>query len=297
MLQYLQRLSLALKYFFMTEFLAIISTMFTRISICIFLLRIFSTKQHWRWGLYTFLVFVTVTQTSAAVLVLVQCQPVQRLWNPTIPGKCWNPHVQIRVGDFNGAISAFCDWVLATLPIVFLWNIQMSSRIKAGICCLMGMGFFSGLCAIVRTVYLQKLASTDITWQGVDLVIWATLEEKLGIIAACMPTLKPLFHQMRHGSLRSRLLRWRYYHRERPEEGKSGPDLRLTPLPPAKGPYSRIGDRNYTEVSIDAPQARLQRPTDGISKTTVVSLKQQRQDPNQDPNDGFVGRSPVRMTV
>lgn len=267
--------------------------MFTRISICIFLLRIFNTKKYWRWGLYTIIAFVTVTQIPSALALLVQCQPVQKWWNPTIPGKCWSSQAQISLGDYNGAVSVFCDWLLATLPIVFLWNVQISSRIKAGICCLMGIGFFSGLCAILRTVYFQKPAVADFTWHVVDLIIWAMLEENIGIMAACMSTLKPLFQQIKQGSSGSRLLGWRYFHRQRSEEDKGGPNLPLTALPPVKGPYSRVGDHNFTELSTGGPQARLQSATNGINKTTVVSLKQE----NQDPEIGFGGRPPVRMTV
>ena len=39
------------------------------------------------------------------------------------------------------AVAVLCDWTLASLPIVFLWNIQMSFKLKAGIRILMGMGF------------------------------------------------------------------------------------------------------------------------------------------------------------
>ena len=38
-------------------------------------------------------------------------------------------------------VSVLCDWILATLPIVFLWNLQMKVRVKVGICALMGMGY------------------------------------------------------------------------------------------------------------------------------------------------------------
>lgn len=39
------------------------------------------------------------------------------------------------------AASVLCDWILATLPVVFMWNIQMRTRLKVGICFLMGMGY------------------------------------------------------------------------------------------------------------------------------------------------------------
>lgn len=41
----------------------------------------------------------------------------------------------------NTAVAVLCDWTLASLPIVFLWNLQMSTKLKVGICLLMSMGF------------------------------------------------------------------------------------------------------------------------------------------------------------
>ena len=278
-----QRLFLALEYFYITELLATLSAMFTRLSICIFLFRIFSTKKYWRWGLYATITFVLVTQIPLAPILFLQCQPVQKNWNPTVQGKCWSPHVQRSISDFNGVVSVLGDWVLATLPIVFLWNVQMSSRIKAGICCLMGMGFFSGACTIARVVYFQKLY-TDISWHLLDANIWGALEVWVGIIAACMPMLKPLFYQIQHSRFGSKLLG--------AEQGKDGRNLRLTALPPETGPYSKISDRGYAGVGTDAPQARLQSATDGINKSPVIFLKRQQ----HDPENGSGDNAAMRMT-
>ncbi len=45
------------------------------------------------------------------------------------------------LADTLSAVSALCDWILATLPVVFVWNMQMTTRVKVGICVLMGMGY------------------------------------------------------------------------------------------------------------------------------------------------------------
>ena len=42
---------------------------------------------------------------------------------------------------FHIAVAVLIDWVLASLPIVSMWNVQMSVKIKAGILVLMGMGY------------------------------------------------------------------------------------------------------------------------------------------------------------
>lgn len=42
--------------------------------------------------------------------------------------------------DWKQVIAILCDFTLAILPTFYLWNVQMSPRIKFGICCLMGVG-------------------------------------------------------------------------------------------------------------------------------------------------------------
>ncbi|KAI4267833.1 MAG: hypothetical protein LQ337_008164 [Flavoplaca oasis] len=94
-------------------------------------------------------------------------------------------------------MAVFMDWLLANLPIVLLWNMQISTRKKSGICALMGLGYFSGACAIVRTVISDGVFKAgglaDFTWVIIDLRIWGTVENLAGIIAATIPTPKPLY--------------------------------------------------------------------------------------------------------
>lgn len=184
--------------------IGIFSGLCTRLSICLFLLRIFRTKREWRWGLYAVMIFATAVTVPTIVSLLAQCSPVQKLWDPLLPGSCWSPQTVIDIGYFNGAASVLCDWVLATLPIVFMWNIQMRIRVKVGICVLMGLGYFTGICAIVRTTL--SIVRTTLFNDGtsgaeqggsVQSAVWAILEINVGIIAASILTLKPLFNPSR----------------------------------------------------------------------------------------------------
>lgn len=84
--QRLLQLSQALKWQYICQILFIISTMFTRVSVCFFLLRIFGTKRKWKNTLYGIMAFSVATNISSASLVLAQCSPVQKLWDPLIPG-------------------------------------------------------------------------------------------------------------------------------------------------------------------------------------------------------------------
>lgn len=75
----------------------------------------------------------------------------------------------------------------------------MRPQKKLAICALMGLGYFSGICAIVRTVISMKVFKdgglADFSWVIIDLRIWGLTENLVGIIAASIPTLKPLYAQ------------------------------------------------------------------------------------------------------
>lgn len=93
---------LALKWSSIAAPIGITSGLCTRLSICLFLLRIFRTKREWRWGLYAVMVFATAVIVPTIVSLLAQCSPVQKLWDPLLPGSCWSPHTVIDIGYFNG---------------------------------------------------------------------------------------------------------------------------------------------------------------------------------------------------
>lgn len=46
----------------------------------------------------------------------------------------------IMKADRRAAMSAFLDIALSLLPIYFMWQIQLSTKLKAGICGLMSLG-------------------------------------------------------------------------------------------------------------------------------------------------------------
>lgn len=103
---YVPEILVGLKWQTLSQPLSILSVTFTRISICFFLLRILRTDRAWRWGLYSTAVFSAVTGIATAVVTVTQCQPVQKLWHPLLPGTCWSPETTVAIGDFQGGMSS-----------------------------------------------------------------------------------------------------------------------------------------------------------------------------------------------
>lgn len=89
---------------------------------------------------------------------------------------------------------AFMDLALALLPITIIWNLRLNWHKKLGLSVLMGMGVFAFICAVIKTSKLPELnARVDITYVTVSLWIWTANETNVLILAASIPTLRPLY--------------------------------------------------------------------------------------------------------
>lgn len=93
----------------------------------------------------------------------------------------------------QAVISIISDFVFAAFPILFLWRVQIDLRTKIGLWILMCLGFITGACCLVRTVLNNQSVPLDGTYDGIINWLWRLFEVQIGIIAACIPTLRPLY--------------------------------------------------------------------------------------------------------
>ncbi|KIM97019.1 hypothetical protein OIDMADRAFT_58562 [Oidiodendron maius Zn] len=176
------------------EFVLIVSTVFVKISISLFLKRLFLSSKRWAWFFWAFIAFNTITSLLDAAAIFPQCKPVQFNWDKSIVGgRCWSDESINAIGIAQGSIAAGTDFILSLLPTIFLWNIKIHWKIKVGVCGIMALGFASGGFAIARTALVPSLTAThDPTWDLVPLFTWAILEATFGVIAAAAPSVRPL---------------------------------------------------------------------------------------------------------
>ncbi|KAL4930734.1 uncharacterized protein BDV17DRAFT_258469 [Aspergillus undulatus] len=180
------------QYSSISQTLAIMACALGKTSWAVTLLRI--VFDRWmKWALWFIIITVNIVNILAALFVFVQCKDPRTNWDKTIVSKCWPDHVFTNYSLFVGAYSGAQDFLLALLPWTIVWNLQMKKKEKLGVAFAMSLGVFAGTAAIVKTIYLQKLsAKADFTWEMVPLLNWAAVEDALTIIAASIPTLKPL---------------------------------------------------------------------------------------------------------
>ncbi|TGO43733.1 hypothetical protein BCON_0974g00020 [Botryotinia convoluta] len=208
---------LASKYSVISQAFCIMALCVAKISICISLLRILQgSRAPWTRGtLWGTVVLQFVVNTGVMMCLLLQCRPTQKIWNQALHGSCWNPIVFVKLAQLQGGVAAFSDWSLSLIPIWIIKNLHLDKRNKVILCILMGLGIITGICAIVRTVYLiPYFDQKDPTYTNVNLLIWAGLERNIACIVACVPACRPLgkqFVQMvSHTSSRYRTRRTGY---------------------------------------------------------------------------------------
>ncbi|KAM7211422.1 hypothetical protein V8F06_013200 [Rhypophila decipiens] len=174
---------------------------FGKISIALLLMR-FKRTTPWKIFLWIMIAIQVLSAMTANIIQGAQCKPIEASWNPMIlmtdpTASCWDPNnVQASV-YVMGAIAVTTDVVFALIPVSFLRKVQRPMREKVVLGFLMGLGVFSAAAVVVKLTYLGPFGkSQDPLYDIVPLATWSVVEELLGIIAACVPTLKSPFEKV-----------------------------------------------------------------------------------------------------
>ncbi|MCJ1285987.1 hypothetical protein MMC26_005329 [Xylographa opegraphella] len=169
-----------------------------KVSVAYLILRL-QAPCKWRTGLLYFIAASAVVFGAVdCVITFAQCSPAYALWTADVAASCWSTDV---LTDYALALTvyyALLDIALALIPISFVCSLQLSARKKLSICLLLSLGLLAGVCAFIKMTKIPELgARDDTTWNTTDLFIWNANEINLVIIAACIPSLRPLLASLR----------------------------------------------------------------------------------------------------
>ncbi|GKT48321.1 uncharacterized protein ColSpa_08502 [Colletotrichum spaethianum] len=193
--------AVSLRAWYICEVLYSPITLAIRTSIALLLLRLAPNKIH-RWIIYANLVVVWMISIAFFCIMTFQCMPPSYFWRQLYgdPGSCIDLNIVPDATIAHSIISALSDWCMGLLPIALLWNVNLNRRTKVLVAILLSMGMVAGVALIVRIPYVKRLAiSADFLYETIDVAIWSVLEPALGIIAASVTSLRPLFHNWGFG--------------------------------------------------------------------------------------------------
>ncbi|KAJ5587985.1 uncharacterized protein N7459_003750 [Penicillium hispanicum] len=158
-------------------------------SLCLSYLRLLSgtSKTFYRALIWAVIVISTLGHIAGALVLILDCTPVEKAWNPHVHGSC------LPVGATFYGLAIFtiiCDVMIIFLPIPLLLKLNIKPAQKAGVVCLFLLGLFTTVCSILRLTQIHRVAFGD--GNSTMLVLWGTVEFNVGNIVTCIPYLAPL---------------------------------------------------------------------------------------------------------
>ncbi|KAK1833454.1 hypothetical protein QBC39DRAFT_254427 [Podospora conica] len=174
---------------------SILSALWSKTSFAITILRI---SSGWlKWLVWFIIITVNLALGLAIAFTWGQCTPIEKIWQPKLEGECWPKSIQIKYNIFTAIYSGAMDIVLAVVPWKIIWTLTMNKREKFGVLVAMSMGVFAGVTSIIKLTQLPTIGNSNFTDSPAQLVIFATAECAISIIAASIPILRALLREAR----------------------------------------------------------------------------------------------------
>jgi hypothetical protein len=102
-----------------------------------------------------------------------------------------------------GSCNILSDLLFAIIiPFPMIWNLNTNKRTKASAMFVISLGALACAASIARMPYLVNFGSTiDSLWAMAPVALWSVVETEVAIIAACVPSLKPLVKSILESSV------------------------------------------------------------------------------------------------
>ncbi|KAI0869288.1 hypothetical protein GGS24DRAFT_505940 [Hypoxylon argillaceum] len=131
---------------------------------------------------------------SVFLEVFLLCTPSAYNWDKSIPGGiCHNQGLAYLLA---GITNLVIDAVVVVLPMPKLFGLKMNLAKRMRIVSMFSLGAFIFIISLLRVMWLINLNLNDLTYSVVPGVIYSVLEPTLGIVNACLPTIRPATKRM-----------------------------------------------------------------------------------------------------
>lgn len=185
--------------------------MATKSSILVFYLRLSkNTQRVLRTVSWFTLIIVNVAGVVLTLVNVFQCRPIAAAWSASEDfgnAKC----IPILTEFICAApVNIVTDLTILALPIPVLTGMRLPSKQKTILVFTFTLGIFVTVVDVVRIYYLQQAVSatpivglssdrnalfggpSQFSWNASLSFMWSAVEVNVGMMCACIPTLKPL---------------------------------------------------------------------------------------------------------
>ncbi|KAG9251087.1 uncharacterized protein F5Z01DRAFT_331881 [Emericellopsis atlantica] len=185
------------EYMFYFEMIYFGSSVLTKLSMAIMIVRLSSTTFFTRiiWGN---MVVLGINAAVCLIIMFVSCSPIPAMWNPDL-GFCRIEHGWIIISYAGTVVLAMVDWTCAITPFFILEGLQMPTRRKRSVQAILGLGIFGSAAGLVRLGYYHTYDTVKYPNNSLHnfghTILWSVLEAGLGIMACSLPPLRKLFNK------------------------------------------------------------------------------------------------------
>ncbi|KNG84972.1 integral membrane protein [Aspergillus nomiae NRRL 13137] len=175
-----------------------------KISVCLFLLRIFQSTA-FRYMAYTIIALNSAIAVTWVLVDALRCTPVHLAWTGWAreeQGKCINFIVATFVNSF---VNIIVDTIMVVMPVYEVIKLNLSARKKIGVGVMFAMGLILTIVGILRVVvfwYNRWNKNPTVELQPIN--VWSVIECQIAVVCACLPAARAvlvrLFPRLMGGS-------------------------------------------------------------------------------------------------
>lgn len=160
-------------------------------GIAVALLRL-TFQRRYRYPIYAILLSAPLFTFGVVVVLVATCNPLGAQWDLAL-GPCATHDLMAQLSYLFTAFTVILDFACAVIPYLLLRKMEMKYHIKISLLVVLCFGGIAGVSAVIRLPYLKYYRiEEDQLYYFANIVIWSTVENGIGMIAASLPPIRKL---------------------------------------------------------------------------------------------------------
>ncbi|KAI1775123.1 hypothetical protein F4818DRAFT_441946 [Hypoxylon cercidicola] len=168
------------------DFAIVRKQLFAKFSIIALYRRLFWVKPKYLWCINALIVYHIAWIMVVCFMLGFHCQPLDKFWNPQVPGHCIQEGTLIAVVE---GINSLGDFLLVALAVAIVPNLQISGATKRKLIVLFGFGVLAGVIGFVK---IGISFNDDTIYVFTMVALWSNVQAGVGIVCCCAPVYKPI---------------------------------------------------------------------------------------------------------
>ncbi|KAL5593112.1 hypothetical protein FOBRF1_012214 [Fusarium oxysporum] len=170
----------------------------TKVTIILFYIRLCHVYTLFCQLCWACILIISLSTGVFISLNIFQCTPIRWNWD-----RFGGEDVDFWCMDLNklqwsiNITNIIFDVVVLVLPIPLIWKTKSTFRRKLGIVLMFSLGVVVLVASCLKMRYNVLYGhSNNITWDYMDLMVWAGIESSVSIAAPCLPTVRLFLHKV-----------------------------------------------------------------------------------------------------